>query len=208
MQNIHYTKRQICPAIDNIKSAINNTFSYGLIFSIVLLISMTMNAQMTPLVLFDFSESKDVSCWRVVDDGVMGGVSQGNFTVDEDGYVIFSGTVSTANYGGFSSVRCDVENKDISSFKYIVLKVKGDGKKYQFRLKETSNQRHSYITTFQTSGKWEKIILPLENFYPGFRGSRLDIPNFPGNQIGQLAFLIANKTDEDFVLLVSTIWLE
>ena len=47
-----------------------------------------------------------------------------------------SGNISLENNGGFSSVRHSFRKKVVSEFEQIVLKVKGDGKTYQFRIKE------------------------------------------------------------------------
>ena len=55
--------------------------------------------------IFDFSKESDLRNWRIVDDVVMGGKSDGNFYINKDGHATFSGTVSLENNGGFSSVR-------------------------------------------------------------------------------------------------------
>ena len=89
-----------------------------------------------------------------------------------------------------------------------LLKIKGDGKSYQFRLKSSDNQRQSYIYTFSTTGLEQDIIIPLKDFYPSFRGRILDIPNFDADQIEQIAFLIGNKTKELFSLKIKSITLK
>lgn len=76
--------------------------------------------------------------------------------------------------------------------------MKGDGSKYQFRVKASSSDRHSYISEFQTSGEWETIEIELSDMYPAFRGRKLSIPNFDKNQIKELAFLIGNKKEQKF----------
>ena len=95
-----------------------------------------------------------------------------------------------------------------AGFEFIVLKIKGDGKSYQFRLKSSDNQRQSYIYTFSTTGLEQDIIIPLKDFYPSFRGRILDIPNFDADQIEQIAFLIGNKTKELFSLKIKSISLK
>jgi NADH dehydrogenase [ubiquinone] 1 alpha subcomplex assembly factor 1 len=92
--------------------------------------------------------------------------------------------------------------------KFIVLRVKGDGKRYEFRLKGEISQSESYVHQFATSGEWENIKLPISEFYPQFRGRKLNIPNFNFESIKQLSFLIANKQEEDFKLLIDWIGLE
>jgi hypothetical protein len=64
------------------------------------------------------------------------------------------------------------------------------------------------VHSFSTSGEWENIRLPINEFYPQFRGRKLNIPNFNFNSIEQMSFLIANKQEEDFELLIDWIGLE
>lgn len=158
--------------------------------------------------IFDSKNKKSLSNWNVVDDRVMGGLSQGKIALSDAGNALFSGYVTTENNGGFSSVRYGFDKKEVSEFKNVVLKVKGDGKSYQFRLKESSSQRFSYIAAFTTSGDWETISLSLDSFYPSFRGTMLDQPNFPGEVIEEIAVLIGNKTKESFALEIESIYLE
>ncbi len=103
--------------------------------------------------IFNFTKEANLSSWQVIDDGVMGGRSQGNFAINEEGNAVFEGTVSLDNYGGFSSVRHRLLEKDISKYTKVLLRIKGDGKKYQFRIKEKRRDYYSYITTFQTTNK-------------------------------------------------------
>ena len=157
------------------------------------------------MLLFDFNQQSDLSNWRVVDDGVMGGLSQGRFSVDENGHAVFSGTVSLENYGGFSSVRHRFDPLNVQTYSKILLKIKGDGKRYQFRVKTRQYDRQSYIQYFTTTGDWQTIEISLDELYPTFRGRRLNIPNYPGEQMGEVAFLIGNKKAEQFQLVIDKI---
>ena len=165
-------------------------------------------SQDNSLVVFDFKKENSVAKWTVVDDGVMGGFSEGSISINSTGNGSFTGNVTTENNGGFSSVRLDKLNINAAKFEYIMLKLKGDGKDYQFRIKENSSQRFSYISTFKTSGEWEIIKIPLYSFYPTFRGTRLNQPNFSGRAIEEIAFFIGNKKKESFALEIAYIALE
>ena len=46
--------------------------------------------------------------WRIVNDGVMGGLSKGNISFTDGGTMVFKGNLSLENNGGFSSVRTGV----------------------------------------------------------------------------------------------------
>lgn len=160
---------------------------------------------MTTLTLVDFNKKSDVNQWRVVDDGVMGGRSQGSFTLNDEGHGVFSGDVSLENNGGFSSVRYRTGDTDISGMTKVVLRVKGDGKSYQFRVRDDAGSYYSYITTFSTTGEWQDIEINLDDLYASFRGRVLDIPNFSGTRIEEITFLIGNKKKENFDLLIDKI---
>jgi NADH dehydrogenase [ubiquinone] 1 alpha subcomplex assembly factor 1 len=156
------------------------------------------------LVLHDFSnDSKNQ--WQIVDDVVMGGRSLGEFTINKDGHGVFFGSVSTANNGGFSSLRSSIKTEDLSEKKGFVLKVKGDGKSYQFRVKTSLNERHSYIYSFQTNGKWQEIKIPFNKMFASWRGRTLDMPNYDGSAIEEIRFLIGNKKNEAFELEIESI---
>lgn len=163
---------------------------------------MTMAPGMT---IFDFNKDSDLSNWYVVDDVVMGGRSDGSFLLNEEGHAVFSGAVSLKNNGGFSSVRYVFGKTDVSGYQKAVIRLKGDGKLYQFRVKSSNRDRHSYIAYFQTSGSWESIEIPLAEMYPSFRGMTLNMPDYPGKQMAEIAFLIGNKKAEDFRLEIDKI---
>jgi hypothetical protein len=165
-------------------------------------------AQDSSSTIFDFKEASDMSNWYVVNDGVMGGLSQGELIINDSSNGLFKGYVTTENNGGFSSIRYNFDKKNVSKYTYIVLKIKGDGKSYQFRIKDNARQRFSYMTSFNTSGDWETIKIPFDVFYPGFRGYKLERPNFQGDFMEEIAFLIGNKVKESFALEIEKISME
>ncbi len=150
--------------------------------------------------LFDFSLKSDISNWYIVNDGVMGGLSQGGFYINEQGNAIFHGIVTLENNGGFTSLRYGIGITDIREKTTLVIRLKGDGKTYKFRIKQQQKDRHTFMTTFETSGDWETIEIPLNSLYPSFRGRTLDIGNFSATTFKELGFLIANRKQESFQL--------
>lgn len=158
--------------------------------------------------LYNFNKNTNPNDWRIIDDVVMGGNSSGNFKIDNEGNGVFFGAVSLENNGGFSSVRHQLKKTDIQSYNKVKIRLKGDGKTYQFRIKESSDTYYSYITSFKTSGDWETITLNLKDFYPSFRGRNLNLPNFSGEYIQEMVFLIGNKKNESFQLILDDISLE
>ena len=170
-------------------------------FLLILIMFGTMNAQNS---MFDFSHNEAKKGWLIVNDGVMGGLSKGNIEFTED-HAKFSGNVSTDNNGGFTMVMNRFSEQPLSAYKAFILEVKGDGKAYQFRVKSNSNQSHSYVYSFTTNGKWQKIEIPFSSLEPRFRGRVVDVSNFEGQQIEEMAFLIGNKRKESFELFLKNI---
>jgi hypothetical protein len=166
------------------------------------LVFMTL---MTSIIIFDFKKDSNIENWTIVNDGVMGGLSVGNIALTPEGHGLFQGEISLKNNGGFSLLRYRFDKTQVTHDSYITLKLKGDGKKYQFRVKDDSSTYYSYITTFSTSGEWEEIRLHLKDMYPSFRGRKLDLPNFSENHIEEIVFLIGNKKAESFKLLIDKI---
>ncbi len=173
-----------------------------------LLATFILLTTMGTLTLFDFEKNANIQNWRVVDDVVMGGQSSGSFSLSPEGYGVFEGRISLENNGGFSSVRHEVDKKQIKGYSKVIIRLKGDGKNYQFRIKEDADTYYSYIAPFATSGEWQEIELPLAEMYPSFRGRKLDRPNFSHDTIEELTFLIGNKKPEEFRLLIDTIELK
>jgi hypothetical protein len=155
--------------------------------------------------LFDFTTDANMDRWAVINDGVMGGLSKGKLEVTTEGHGRFSGTVSLENYGGFTSIRCAVADIAVNEGSKIQLRIKGDGKDYQFRVKHKARDYQSYITTTPTTGEWETIEIPLIDLYPSWRGQKLDMPNFDKSSINEFTFLIANKRNETFELLIDEV---
>ncbi len=156
-------------------------------------------------IVFDFDKNTTIDKWIIVDDVVMGGKSSGTFAINKDGHGVFQGDVSLENNGGFSSVRYRFEKIQIGGATKVYIKLKGDGKKYQFRVKSNTGDYYSYITSFSTNGSWQEIELKLKDMYPSFLGRRLNSPNFSNDYIEEVALLIGNKKQESFKILLDKI---
>ena len=159
-------------------------------------------------ILYDFSEDSNLKYWSVVDDGVMGGISRGSLRVNYEGYGVFKGYISLENYGGFSSIRYNTGSVNIADYESISIRVFGDDKDYQLRIKSDYYDRHVYVTNFYAERKWQEILIPLDQMKPYFRGRELRMSNFKQNSIVEIGILIGNKVEEDFTLFIDKISLK
>ena len=103
--------------------------------------------------------------WRIVNDGVMGGLSSSKSLV-KDEKIIFSGTVSLENNGGFASLRSPVKDYNFEKFAGLEIKIKGDGKRYSFSMKETTYfNGYFYTRSFETKkDEWIVVQIPFNQF--------------------------------------------
>ena len=118
--------------------------------------------------LFDFSESDPLVRCGIINDGVMGGLSTSRFEISGGGKALFSGTVSLEHGGGFASVKTTPHRFDLGGYKGVRLRVKGDGKRYSFRIRMTEDIHcPAYEAPFGTvEGKWIDSDLSFEAFVP------------------------------------------
>lgn len=138
--------------------------------------------------------------WRSINDGVMGGRSAGAMVTAADG-LKFRGDLSLENNGGFSSVRSLVR-RDLSAMTHVRLDVRGDGREYQFRIRQSRRfDGVAWRSTFIAEDQWTVIDLPLDDFTPVFRGRiiRNAGPVVPAD-IEQIGFLLADGRPGDFEL--------
>jgi hypothetical protein len=158
--------------------------------------------------IFDFKNTEEIGYWRTVNDGVMGGLSQSELISSNNNTALFKGIVSLENNGGFASTRTIPRSYDLGGYYGIRLRVKGDGKTYQFR--QTTNDRFdgvSYRYEFGTKmNTWMIIEIPFHECVPVFRGRVLEKvePVLP-EEIQQIGFLISNKQDGEFQLEIDWI---
>jgi monofunctional biosynthetic peptidoglycan transglycosylase len=144
----------------------------------------------------------------VINDDVMGGISQSRIELSQTATALFSGQLSLKNNGGFASIRRRPDNYDLKGCSGVMLKVKGDGRSYQFRVK-TDEQYDgiAYRTLFVSdTHQWQTLTLPFDSFSASFRGR--PVPNAPvlrPEQITQIGFLLADKQPGSFCLEIAWI---
>jgi len=160
------------------------------------------------LTLAEFTNDSDARDWEVVNDGVMGGLSSGKFEISPAGHGLYYGKVLLENNGGFSLVRCQFSPLSVKDYDKVVIRLKGDGKQYQFRVKSNKIDRHCYIRNFITSGDWQIVEIPLKGMNARFRGNNLDLPDYPAQVMEEIAFLVGNKKAESFRLEIDQIILK
>lgn len=159
------------------------------------------------LLLTDFTSNSTDLGWYVLNDNVMGGRSEGNFEQEHE-ELVFTGRTNI-NGGGFSSLRTEPVALDLSKHSGIQLRVKGDGRRYTWRLTTAARWRGrqvSYWADFDTQkDTWSTINIPFSSFIPRFRGNQLDGPALDSGQITGMGLMIYDGLDGPFALRLGSI---
>lgn len=162
----------------------------------------------TTNMLIDFTDKKADHQMNVVNDGVMGGLSQGRIEMTQNDTLLFKGNISLQNNGGFSSFRIGGKLWDLSAWKGIEIHVRGDGRVYGLRA--TTDETFlrssvSFTADFKTvKDEWVKLQIPFSKMKASWRGRKLD-RNFDPAQIKGLGIILADKTAGKFALEIKSI---
>lgn len=168
------------------------------------LIMLSMGALVARgVVLEDFARGAVKLNWQIVNDRVMGGISNSSLDRIDDETVRFSGRLSLANNGGFASVRASGRMPDLAGASAVVIRTKGDGRTYQLRLRMANGWRApDYSATFTTKpGQWQTHVIPWRDFVAGWRGQTLrDAPALNPARIQSVGILLGDKQPGGFSL--------
>jgi len=160
------------------------------------------------IMLINFKNADDKTSWQIINDDVMGGISNSEIVFSDTGTAIFKGTVSLENNGGFASTLRTSGSYNLGNYTGLLLRIKGDGKNYQLRLRTDGRfDGVSYSYQFTTGPKsWMTIRVPFSDFVPVFRGRILrDVSAVTPAQIKQIGFLISDKQVGNFQLEIEWI---
>jgi len=165
-----------------------------------MLIALTANASDT-IPLLDSNGKTSKIKWNIVNDTVMGGRSSSRWS-DKSSTLSFEGFLSLENNGGFASIRHDLNNINLSGTEGIFIKVKGDGRKYQFRIRSQASRWANYSQEFKTKKNTvQTFYLPYKDFKPSWRGRSVrNVPTLTGKDVRGIGFLLGDKIQGKFKL--------
>jgi monofunctional biosynthetic peptidoglycan transglycosylase len=157
--------------------------------------------------LFSFTEPTNSQQWQAVNDGVMGGRSVGKFEITDEQTMKFFGELSLKNNGGFASVRTKAAKLNLTQGDQLVLRVRGDGRKYTFNLYiPTRRIAFSYRVEFETKkDEWVEVVLPLEKFKATSFGRELRNQSLDPATVSGVGILLGDKKEGPFVLEIDWI---
>ena len=158
--------------------------------------------------LTDFDDGQG---WVIVNDGVMGGRSNGAVAF-ADAAMQFTGDVVTAG-GGFTSVRLPLAGEELTGSESLVLRVRADERSYGLTLADSAQAGRRAISHgagLTTDGPtdadgWQTTELSYEELQPSVFGQSLDAPPFEPDLAIEIGIIISDGIDGPFALEVDWI---
>jgi len=173
----------------------------------VVMLSSPLMAESSDRVLFSSKRADAGRQWQTVNDGVMGGRSDGRIKINENKKMEFYGTLSLANNGGFASVRSRGSNLGLAKGDSIVIRVRGDGREYSLNLYTPRRlTAFSYRAKFKTKkNEWIEVRVPLDEFVATSFGRVLRNQALDPTEVNGLGILLGDKKPGPFKLEVDWI---
>lgn len=172
---------------------------------LILITLLTIN---TGILNIDFGAEKDGQNWRIINDGVMGGLSLGQAGLDENS-LLFIGKLSFENNGGFASLRSNRMRLDLKEAAFIEIKYRLDGIKFSFMFEQSARFWQPYYSypLEMTEGEWVTKIIPVQSL------QETRMSNFTGKTFNKdesrpffrIGFISDDKELEQFELEVDYI---
>ncbi len=166
------------------------------------------DAECRRLTDFDGTDSGE---WVIVNDGVMGGRSDGRLEI-ADSVMRFTGSVVTAG-GGFTSVRLRLDGTELGATTRVELRIRADQRVYGLTMEDDAQigrRSVSHRVNFPPvpppdDDGWATISIPYADLRPSVFGEPVEAPPFNPDQAREFGIIIADGIDGDFALDVDWI---
>lgn len=173
-----------------------------IIISIVILMSLNKNYKI------DFGQATGGQDWMIVNDGVMGGMSKSTAVFTKNS-LLFRGTLSLKNNGGFASIRSSKGEFDLSNYKTVKIRFRSAGRDFALRFANSEmyfrpNFKHNFSSS---TGEWEIVELKLSDFkeYTMGRLSGSTVSKNKLKNIIRIGIILSDKKEGPFELEVDYI---
>ena len=147
--------------------------------------------------LFTFDRA-DEAAWYVVNDGVMGGRSQGGVAV-EAGTLRFTGTLVTQG-GGFTSVRAR-RAVDLTGEDGLELRVRGSGRPFEVELDDGQRRFGRTVSRrapVPTTAEWTVVRVPFSALRNSIFGQPVNAPPIDLTRIQSVGLYMLDGRDGPF----------
>lgn len=157
------------------------------------------------LVLLDLRLGADRDALHPIDDAVMGGRSRSRVEPCGGG-AAFTGEVSLADGGGFASVRSAPRRWDLRGRSVLVLRVRGDGRRYKLNLRDDAAlDGVTWQAPFDPPAAWGEARVALSALEPRLRGRPVAAPPLDRARVATVGLLVSDRQAGPFRLEVAWI---
>ncbi len=163
-------------------------------------------APSAPCRRLDFTDRDQRDAWFVLNDGVMGGRSEGQLTYSGSA-AQFSGFINTDG-GGFTSIRTRLVPGDLDGVDRVDLRVRGDSRSYELTLRDDVPRPirlvfHDAPIAIAAAGEWQTVSIPLSSLRTSSAGGEVDTDPFDPMRANEIGIILADGIDGDFAMEVA-----
>jgi len=167
-------------------------------------LSVVAPAEPTCVLLDDFTGSSELS-WFAVNDGVMGGLSQGSVAI-VDSTLVHSGVLNT-NGGGFSHAGTRFASNTLVGYSKLQIRLNTNGRQYALNLGDARNERisHQAQIPLDLSGTWQEVWVAFDDTVPTIFSRRVNSAPVAADAINELNLILGDGQDGPFAMQVDWI---
>lgn len=156
----------------------------------------------------DFGTNKIEEGWQVVNDGVMGGLSQGGIEYEESAMKFF-GTLSLENNGGFSWAQYELRNTIDGDENHFKMRIKTDDHDYLFTVKVANDRGYHYESKpICTNGEWQEVTIASASMIKTRRGRTFGEYLDRSVDLAEIGLILKAKNEGPFFAEVDWILIE
>ena len=101
--------------------------------------------------------------WRPLNDGVMGGLSEGEVEMHHSS-ITWRGQTRLENNGGFASVRSTWGARNLSDLDQVVVKCRGTGGPFKLTMETSERWWMPYAyASFEPTAEWQEVVISVSD---------------------------------------------
>ncbi len=157
------------------------------------------------VIVDDFTGGSSRLSWFAVNDGVMGGLSQGTVSL-ASGALLHTGVINT-NGGGFSSVRAGLPEDALVGYTRLQIRLNTFGRQYAVNFGDNRyrNVSHRALLPASPGDTWQEVFVDFDQTVPTRIGFRVNAEPFAASAINELSLILSDGADGPFRMEVAWI---
>lgn len=157
------------------------------------------------VIIDDFTGGPALLSWFAINDGVMGGLSQGAISFGPDA-LVHTGVINT-NGGGFSSVRARLPADALVGYTRLQIRLNTFGRQYALNFGDARYRSvsHQALIPLGPTDAWQEVFIDFDQTTPTNFGFRVNAEPFTASAINELSLILSDGADGPFKMEVAWI---